>query len=65
MFPQVLSKQIITSLSSPLTHILNLSLSSGVVSAELKIARVVPLFKTCNELLFSNFGPIFVLPSFS
>ena len=55
MFPQVLSKKIITSLSSPLTHILNLSLSSGVVSAELKIARVVPLFKTCNELLFSNF----------
>ena len=65
MFPQVLSKKIITSLSSPLTRILNLSLSSGAVSAELKIARVVPLFKTCNELFFSNFGPIFVLPSFS
>ena len=44
-------KETITSISGPLTHIFNLSLSSGVVLAELKIARVVPLFKTGDKSL--------------
>ena len=55
----------ITSISSPLTHIFNLSLSSGVFTAELKIASVVPLFKTSDKSLFSNYRPVSVLPSFS
>ena len=52
----------ITSISSPLTHIFDLSVSSGVVPAKLKIPRVVPLFKIGNESLFSNYRPISVLP---
>ena len=61
-----LIKETITSISGPLTHNFNLSLSSGVVPAELKIARVVPLFKTGDviNIIFSNYRPISVLPSF-
>ena len=54
----------ITSISSPLTHIFDVSLSSGVVPAKLKIPRVVPLFKIGDKSLFSNYRPISVLPSF-
>ena len=59
-------KGTVTSISGPLTHNFNLSLSSGVVPAELKIARVVPLFKTGDviNIIFSNYRPISVLPSF-
>ena len=52
----------ITSISSPLTHIFDLSVSSGVVPAKLKIPRVVPLFKIGDKSLFSNYRPISVLP---
>ena len=58
-------KETISSISSPLTHIFNLSLTSGIVPSELKIARVVPLFKSGDKSLFSNNRPISVLPSFS
>ena len=52
-----LIKDTITSISNPLTHIFNLSITSGIVPVELKIARVVPL-------LFVNYRPISILPSF-
>ena len=36
-----------------------------MVPVELKIARVVPLFKAGDKSIFSNYRPISVLPSFS
>ena len=36
----------IQTLSSPLSHIINLSLFSGIVSDQLKVSRVIPLFKS-------------------
>ena len=48
-----------------MTHIFNLSITSGMVPIELKIARVVPLFKAGDKSIFSNYRPISVLPSFS
>ena len=45
-------------------HIFDVSLSSGVVPAKLKIPRVVPLFKIGDKSLFSNYRPISVLTSF-
>ena len=50
---------------TPLTHIMNLSLSSGIFPQELKIARVIPLFKSGDAMLFSNYRPVSVLPLFS
>ena len=60
-----LIKETIISISSPLTYIFNLSITSGMVPIELKIARVVPLFKAGDKSIFSNYRPISVLPSFS
>ena len=48
-----------------LVHIFNLSLSSGVVPDKLKIAKVIPVFKSGENDSFSNYRPISVLPVFS
>ena len=42
--PMSIIKRSINSISSPLTHIVNLSIIHGIVLNELKIARVVPIF---------------------
>ena len=46
-------------------HICNLSFKRGVFPMQLKIANVVPLYKTGNEHVFSNYRPVLVLPVFS
>ena len=50
---------------APLTYIINLSLNSGVLPQEMKIARVIPLFKSGDKSLFTNYRPVSVLPVFS
>ena len=57
-------KEAISVISEPITHI-NLSLSSGVVPRELKIARVIPIFKTGDRGLFNNYRPVSVPSIFS
>jgi hypothetical protein len=49
----------------PLKHIFNLSLSEGTVPSQLKIAKVIPVFKSgdCQDL--NNYRPISLLPSIS
>ena len=49
----------------PLTHILNLSLMYGVFPSELKLAKVIPLYKANDPMMFSNYRPVSVLPMFS
>ena len=52
------------SIKISLTHISNLSFQTGVFPAELKIANVVPIFKSRGETIFTNYRPVFVLPFF-
>ena len=52
-------------ITRPLVHIVNLSISSGIVPDQLKIARVLPIFKSGETRVFSNYRPISVLPIFS
>ena len=47
----------------PLLYIINLSFKTGLFPSELKIARVVPLFK--SGTLFSIYRPVSILPAFS
>lgn len=54
-----------SSFITPLTHIMNLSLLKGVFPSELKIAKVIPLFKSGDSMSFSNYRPVSVLPLFS
>ena len=42
-----------------------MSLLNGVFPSELKIARVIPLFKSGESNKFSNYRPVSVLPLFS
>ena len=58
-------KNIKESIKKPLTHIFDKSFSSGLFPSELKIANVVPIFKSGDEMVFSNYRPVSVLPIFS
>ena len=49
----------------PLRHICNLSFNTGVFPWDPKIANVVPIFKSGDDMLFSNYRPVSVLPVFS
>ena len=49
----------------PITRIVNLSLSQGVFTQELKIALVSPLCKAKDPMYFSNYRPISLLSTFS
>ena len=42
-----------------------MSLKSGIVPDDLKLAKVLPLYKSKNKNLISNYRPISVLPVFS
>ena len=63
--PMSIIQQVIETISKPLLHIINLSLTYGIVPDQLKISRVVPLFKACDKFNFSNYRPVSVLPAFS
>ena len=52
-------------LTVPLLHIFNISLKQGVFPDKLKIARVLPVFKTGNATSVSNYRPYSILPCFS
>ena len=58
-------KEIIGVIVSPLTHILNLSLTEGTVPLKMKIAKVVPIFKKGNTHNLGNYRPISLLTSLS
>ena len=57
-------KQSIHLISEPLIRVINLSIYHGIVPDEMKIARVIPVFKS-DQSLFTNYRPVSVLPSFS
>jgi len=52
-------------ISSPLVHICNKSLFSGIFPDRLKHAVVKPLFKKGDKSKISNYRPISILSSFS
>ena len=58
-------KSIRHGISLPLRHICNLSFRTGIFPDELKIANMVPIFKSGDEMIFSNYRPVSVLPVFS
>ena len=52
-------------IKKPLKHIVNISFSTGIFPLELKIAKVLPLYKSGESSLFSNYRPVSVLPAIS
>ena len=49
----------------PLTYLINVSIKQGIFPDELKIAKVVPIFKSGDKSLVCNYRPISVLSFFS
>ena len=58
-------KYVIDDVIHPLTHICTLSLSQGYFTDELKIAKIVPLYKCKDPCQFNNYRPISLLSIFS
>ena len=58
-------KEVCHIIKKPLTHIINLSLQQGVVPDELKLARVVPIFKSGDAKDMTNYRPVSILPCLS
>ena len=60
-----LLKNIISYVVDPLVHIVNLSLTSGLVPSNMKIAKVIPIFKKGDKCDVSNYRPISLLTTIS
>ena len=60
-----LLKQIAPIIITPLHHLINLSLETGYVHRELKLAKVIPVFKDGDRHEFTNYRPISLLSSFA
>ena len=52
-------------LAAPLTYLINLSISSGSVPDDIKMARVIPIYKSDCRSTFNNYRPISILPPLS
>ena len=48
-----------------MTHVFNLSITKGIFPKELKVAKVVALFKSDDCMLLNNYRPVSILPVFS
>ena len=48
-------------ITKPLTHVINVSINSGCIPSDLKMARVVPLFKKKSKTDCGNYRPVSVL----
>ena len=60
-----LLEYISTAISTPLSHIFNLSLSTGIFPSKLKTSRTVPIHKTGRADLCDNYRPISLLSTLS
>ena len=60
-----LIKNVISGIVQPLVHIFNLSMANGIVPMNMKIAKVVPIFKKGDPQLLTNYRPISLLTTFS
>ena len=63
--PSVILKHFIKEYLTPLTYVINKSFESGKFPNLLKIAKILPIFKSGDKAMVSNYHPISVLPLFA
>ena len=63
--PASIMKQVSNECCIPLTNLFNLSVLQGDFPSEMKLAKVLPIYKTDNHQLIQNYRPISTLNLFS
>ena len=65
LLPPNMLKDCSEEIAQPLSHIINLSLSTNTVPSLWKSAKICPVFKSGNSDMVENFRPISILPVLS
>ena len=63
--PTKIVKQSILNILAPLTHVINRSLLTGIIPKDLKLAKVIPIYKSSSREELKNYRPVSLLPAFS
>ena len=58
-------KKVICHIAKPLTQIFNQSFMQAIFPDNMKIAKVIPIFKSGEKCVFTNYRPVSLLPQFS
>ena len=58
-------KYTINDIATPMSHIINLTFSTGIIPDGMKMAKIIPIFKSGDKSSFNNYRPISILPAFS
>ena len=60
-FPPFIGKSCVDAYIEHLTHLINVSLKTGVFQSEIKLAKVVPILKAGDTSAINNYRPVSVL----
>ena len=52
-------------IAGPFSHVCNRSFESGVFPDKMKLAKIVPIFKSGDNQVYTNYRPVSLLPQFS
>ncbi len=63
--PTKVMNESIHNILDPITHLVNLSFTAGIVPSQLKVAKMIPIYKASSPNFLKNYRPISLLPSFS
>ena len=63
--PSFFTKRVLNSYIKPLTVLINRSFQEGIVPDEIKLAKVIPIYKSGSTMELNNYRPISVLNIFS
>ena len=63
--PLKVLRNVMQYLITPIVHIINTSLHSGIVPFEMKIASIIPLYKSGDNTLYNNYRPTSIHPAIS
>ena len=63
--PPSLIKQVYSGIALPLSDIFNKSLTSRIFPDQMKIAKIIPMYKSEDRCSINNYRPISILPFFS
>ena len=58
-------KTVLICISTPLLHMVNLSFSTGVDPLEIKVVKIVPIYKGGENSIYCTYRPISLLTAFS